>query len=109
MPIITYVEACGTEHSVEVEEGFNLMEGATLNMVPGIEGVCGGMCACATCHCYIEDADAVQHNLAEAEQGELDMLEEALDRKANSRLSCQITASAELDGLRVYLPEAQLS
>lgn len=109
MPTITYVEANGTEHTVEVEDGHNLMEGATLNMVPGIDGVCGGMCACATCHCYIEEDDAKAKGITAPEQGELDMLAEALDRKGGSRLSCQVTAEAEMDGLRVYLPEAQVS
>ena len=107
MPNITYVEHDGTEHTVEVEEGFNLMEGATLNMVPGIDGVCGGMCACATCHCYIEPKDAETFGLNAAEEGELGMLEEAKDRKENSRLSCQITAEANMDGLKIYLPESQ--
>ena len=107
MPKITYIEANGTEHTVDVEEGFNLMEGAILNMVPGIEGVCGGMCACATCHCYIEVADAAPYNLAEVDDGELTMLDDASHRQNNSRLSCQITADASLDGLRVYLPESQ--
>lgn len=107
MPKIIYVEHNGTEHTIEVEEGFNLMEGATLNMVPGIDGICGGMCACATCHCYIASED--QLRLPEADAGEQSMLEEAFERKENSRLSCQIVADASLDGLRVYLPEQQAS
>ena len=107
MPKITYVEANGTEHTVDVEEGFNLMEGATLNMVPGIEGVCGGMCACATCHCYLEPADAETFNIAEADDGELEMLNDASHRKEHSRLSCQMTADASMEGLKLYLPESQ--
>ncbi len=107
MPNITYVEANGTEHTVEVEEGFNLMEGATLNMVPGIEGVCGGMCACATCHCYIDDDQAAKHAVPSAEDGELEMLNDASHRQENSRLSCQITADASMQGLKIYLPESQ--
>jgi len=107
MPNITYVEANGSEHTVEVEEGFNLMEGATLNMVPGIEGVCGGMCACATCHCYIEADDALNHGVKAAEDDEIGMLGDASHRKENSRLSCQITAEAGMDGLKLYLPESQ--
>lgn len=107
MPNITYVEANGTEHTVEVEEGFNLMEGATLNMVPGIDGVCGGMCACATCHCYVEEADAEKHGIPAAADDEVTMLDDASHRKENSRLSCQLTATPEMEGLRIQLPKSQ--
>lgn len=105
MPNITYVEHDGTEHLIEVDEDMNLMEGAVLNMVPGVEGVCGGICSCATCHCYIPDQWL--DKLPPITKGEEIMLESASHRKPNSRLGCQIAVSAELDGLRVDLPEDQ--
>ncbi len=105
MPSITYVEHDGTEHTVDVDEEMSLMEGATLNMVPGIEGMCGGICSCATCHCYLSEADLAA--LPAATPGELDMLGHATHRKANSRLGCQIAVTAEMEGLRVDLPPDQ--
>lgn len=105
MVAVTYVEADGTEHAVDVDENMNLMEGATLNMVPGVEGMCGGICSCATCHCYIEGewADKVDA----AQPGELGMLETALYRKDSSRLGCQINVTEALDGIVVHLPPEQ--
>lgn len=107
MPQITYIEHDGTEHTVDVEDGFNVMEGATLNMVPGIEGVCGGMCACATCHCFIKADDAEKYGLAAPDDGELEMLNNASERQETSRLGCQIDLDASHEGLRVYMPSAQ--
>lgn len=105
MVTVTYVEADGIEHVVDVDENMNLMEGATLNMVPGIEGMCGGICSCATCHCYIEGEWADKVDSAQA--GELGMLETALHRKETSRLGCQINVTQELDGIVVHLPPEQ--
>lgn len=105
MVTVTYVEADGTEHVVDVDENMNLMEGATLNMVPGVEGMCGGICSCATCHCYIEGEWA--DKVAEAQPGELGMLETALHRKPGSRLGCQINVTQALEGIVVHLPPEQ--
>ena len=106
MPKIIYVESNGTEHEVDVAIGHSLMEGAVVHMVPGIDGDCGGLCACATCHVYVDPAwtevtGSPQHL-------EKDMLECAMDVQDNSRLSCQIKVSDELDGLVVRMPELQI-
>ncbi len=105
MATVTYVEHDGTEHMVDVENDMSLMEGATLNMVPGVEGICGGICSCATCHCYIPNE--WQDKLPPISRGEEAMLESASGRKPNSRLGCQIAISAQLEGLRVELPAEQ--
>lgn len=105
MPQIIYVEFDGTEHPTDVEPKMSLMEGATLNMVPGIDAVCGGMCSCATCHCYIDDQETF--GIVAADEDEDDVLDSALERKAISRLSCQIEVTEGMDGLRVNLPEEQ--
>ena len=105
MVAITYVEHDGTEHQVDVGEEMSLMEGATLNMVPGVEGMCGGICSCATCHCYIPEA--WQSQVSAMSDGENTMLENAIDRRANSRLGCQISVTPAMQGMRVELPEEQ--
>lgn len=106
MPKVTYIEFDGTQTDVELQEGWTLMQGATLNGLAGIEGECGGSCACATCHCYIEEdfLDKLPE-MAENEDEMLDCTES--ERKSNSRLSCQIKMSAELDGITIRLPESQ--
>lgn len=105
MVAITYVEHDGTEHCVDVDEEMSLMEGATLNMVPGVEGMCGGICSCATCHCYIPEQ--WQQLMTEPSEGENAMLENALDRRPNSRLGCQISVHSAMAGMRVELPKEQ--
>ena len=105
MPTVTYIEANGAEHIVDVIDGCSVMEGSILNEVPGIIGLCGGICSCATCHCYI--SDEWSDNLPAPSEGELAMLERASDRRRESRLGCQISVTAELDGLVVRLPEHQ--
>jgi 2Fe-2S ferredoxin len=105
MVAITYVEHDGKRHTVDVDAGLSLMEGATMNMVPGVEGMCGGICSCATCHCYVPEA--WQGKLPEAKPGELAMLDTASHRRKNSRLGCQITVTAELEGMEVGLPSEQ--
>ena len=102
---IVYKEHDGTCHTVDVEDGMTLMEGAQLNMVPGIEAMCGGMCACATCHCYLDDS--WQALIDPPGETELDMLKKATHRQENSRLSCQITVEAKMAGLTVRLPADQ--
>jgi len=105
MPKITYIEFSGTEHVVDVAEGLSVMEGAVQNLVPGIDGDCGGACACATCHVYVDAAWASRTGTKE--QMEQSMLDFASAVKENSRLSCQIKVSKDLDGLVVRMPEHQ--
>ncbi len=106
MPQITYVEAHGTTTPVNVPEGWNLMQAATANGVDGILGECGGSCACATCHCYVDELLAAV--LPPASAAELDMLANvAAERRPNSRLACQLKATAAMDGATLTLPETQ--
>jgi ferredoxin, 2Fe-2S len=105
MPKITYIEHTGKEHVVEVASGLSVMEGAVKNLVPGIDADCGGACACATCHIYVDEAWAAKTG----EKGDMEqtMLDFANEVEATSRLSCQIKVTAELDGLVVRLPKSQ--
>jgi 2Fe-2S ferredoxin len=106
MANITFVEASGQSTSVNLAEGWNLMQGAIANGIDGILGECGGSCACATCHCYVDEARL--GDLPPAAENELDMLDNvAAERRPNSRLACQIKASAALEGLIVHLPAMQ--
>ena len=105
MPKITYIEHDGTEHSAEVKSGLSVMEGAIRNRIPGIDADCGGACACATCHVYVDDAWTPK--TGEASTMEESMLDFAENVQPNSRLSCQIRVSEELDGLVVRMPENQ--
>jgi 2Fe-2S ferredoxin len=106
MTQITYIEASGLATTVDVADGWSLMQAATAHGVDGIVGECGGSCACATCHCYVEEARLA--DLPPASEAELGMLENvASERRPNSRLACQIKASPALRGLRVTLPETQ--
>ena len=105
MPQVTYVEHDGTEHRVEVEEGLSVMHGAVDNGVPGIDADCGGQCACATCHVFVDEA-WLERTGDKGEQEE-SMLSFAAAAQPNSRLSCQIEMTADLDGLVVRMPEAQ--
>ena len=102
---ITYIEHNGTQHVVDVEEGMSLMEAAVSNLVPGIDGDCGGVCACATCHVFVDDAWIAK--LAPMESMEDAMLNLAEGRDANSRLACQLKAVPELDGLVLRTPIGQ--
>ena len=105
MALITYIEHDGTEHKVEVETGYSVMQAALDNMLQGIVAECGGACSCATCHCYIDGAWT--DKVGQPEGIESEMIEFATDRRDNSRLSCQLTVTEELDGLVVHLPESQ--
>ncbi len=105
MPKITFIEQSGAEHVVDAEEGVSVMEAAIKNMVPGIDADCGGACACATCHVYVDETWTEKAGKADAM--EESMLDFAYEPKENSRLSCQIKVTAELDGLIVRLPEFQ--
>ena len=107
MAKITYVEHSGKRHEVEVPNGLTVMEGARDNGIPGIEADCGGACACSTCHVYI-DPDWVE-KIPAKDSMEEDMLDFAWNPDpATSRLTCQIKVTAEMDGLRVQLPEKQI-
>ncbi len=105
MPKITFIEQNGTEHVVDAENGASVMETAIKNMVPGIDADCGGACACATCHVYVDEAWI--DKVGKPEAMEESMLDFAYEPKENSRLSCQITVKDALDGLIVRLPEFQ--
>ncbi|HEY3814491.1 MAG TPA: 2Fe-2S iron-sulfur cluster-binding protein [Caulobacteraceae bacterium] len=105
MAKITYIEHDGKEHVAEVKNGLSVMEGAIRNNIPGIDADCGGACACATCHVYVDDAWLEKTGGASAmEESMLDFAEEV---KPTSRLSCQIKVSDALDGLIVRMPESQ--
>ena len=105
MAKLTYIAFDGTHYDVEAQNGSTVMENAIRNSVPGIEAECGGACACATCHVYVDEAwtDLV----GPPEAMEEDMLDFAWEPQTNSRLSCQIVVRDELDGLVVRVPERQ--
>tara|TARA_B100002052_G_scaffold268711_1_gene267533 strand:+ start:136 stop:456 length:321 start_codon:yes stop_codon:yes gene_type:complete len=106
MAKITYVEHNGKSHTIDVENGLTVMEGAIQNNVPGIDADCGGSMACATCHVYVKED---WFNIVPSKtEGEDDMLDQAYEPKKYSRLSCQLLVSDELDGLIVNLPEKQI-
>ena len=105
MPKITYIEQNGSSKTIEVDNGLTVMEGAVQNNIPGIDADCGGGMACATCHVYVEDLWL--NKLPKAEDAEQDMIDMAYKPNKNSRLSCQIVVSDEIDGLTVTTPEKQ--
>jgi 2Fe-2S ferredoxin len=107
MPKVTYIEHDGTPHQIEVPVGSSLMRGAVGNGVPGIDADCGGECACATCHVYIDEAWLERTGLPEPGSMEESMLSFAAVKEPNSRLSCQIEMSEELEGLVLRMPEGQ--
>ena len=105
MAKITYVEFSGKEHVVDVKTGLSVMEGAVKNNIPGIDADCGGACACATCHVYVEgDWLAKTGSQSAMEESMLDFAENV---EPNSRLSCQIKVTDDLDGLVVKMPQSQ--
>ena len=105
MTKIVYIEHDGTEHAIDVKNGRSVMEGAVKNNIPGIDADCGGACACATCHVYVQgdwlEKTGVRSAMEES------MLDFAEGVEENSRLSCQIKVSDALDGLVVTMPESQ--
>ena len=105
MPKVTFISYAGKSHVVDVPEGTTLMRAAVDNGVPGIDGDCGGQCACATCHVFIEPE--WQGKTGSRTEAESAMLEFAAGTKPNSRLGCQITLTSALDGLTVRMPEGQ--
>ena len=106
MAKITYITSDNKNHSIEVQNGLTVMEGAVQNDIPGIDADCGGGMACATCHVYVKDEWFNKIN--KKTEGEDDMLDQAYEPKKNSRLSCQIQVTDDIDGLEVYLPEKQI-
>jgi len=106
MTKIKYVEYSGKQHEIDVSNGLSVMEGAVQNDIPGIDADCGGGMACATCHVYVKEDWF--NKLPKKSEGEDDMLDQAYEPNSNSRLSCQIIVSDELNGLVVHLPEKQI-
>ena len=106
MPKITYISHDEKTTTVEVDKGLTVMEGALQNNIPGIDADCGGSMACATCHVYVKEEWF--NKLPKKEDGEEDMLDMAFEPKKNSRLSCQLMVSDQIDGLVVNLPEKQV-
>ena len=105
MAKITYIEYSGKRHTIEVQNGLTVMEGAVQNNIPGIDADCGGSMACATCHVYVKEEWF--NKLPKKEDGEEDMLDMAYEPQKFSRLSCQLIVSDELEGLVVNLPAKQ--
>ena len=105
MPKITYIEHNGKSHVQEVPNGLTVMEGAVQNNIPGIDADCGGSCACATCHVYVDEKWF--NKLSKKESPEADMLDKAYEPNKFSRLTCQLTVTDELDGLVVKMPSKQ--
>lgn len=107
MARITYIEPGGAAHDVDVPVGQTLMDGARQASVPGIAADCGGACACATCHVYVDESWAAQ--IPEASELEEDMLDFAPDvQPGRSRLTCQIEVTSAMDGMTVYVPGPQI-
>ena len=106
MPKITYITHDNQNYTIDVQNGLTVMEGAIQNDIPGIDADCGGGMSCATCHVYVKED--WYDKLPKKEMGEDDMLDQAYEPKQNSRLSCQIMVSDDLDGLTVHIPEKQV-
>jgi len=104
MPKVVYIEPDENRRELDVPVGYSVMEGATMNSVEGIEAECGGACSCATCHAYIDEAWL--DKLPPMEGMEDSMLEAAVERQSNSRLTCQIEVTEELDGLTLKVAPA---
>jgi 2Fe-2S ferredoxin len=105
MAKITFIQPDGAQQTVDGDNGMTVMETAKKNLIAGIEAECGGACACATCHVFVDEAWL--EKTGKPQQMEEDMLDFAFDVRPNSRLSCQIKVSDALDGLIVRVPEKQ--
>ena len=105
MAKITYKDNQGNSKTINVKNGLSVMEGAIQNEIPGIDADCGGSMACATCHVYVKEEWL--NKIPKAEDAEVDMIDMAFEPKKNSRLSCQIIVSDEVEGLEVITPEKQ--
>ena len=106
MAKITYNTHDNKTHTIDVQNGLSVMEGAVQNDIPGIDADCGGGMACATCHVYVKEEWF--NKIPPKNEGEDDMLDQAYKPQKNSRLSCQIEVSDNIDGLEVNLPEKQI-
>ena len=105
MPKITYIEHSGKSHTIEVAKELTVMEGAVQNNIPGIDADCGGACACATCHIYVDEKWI--NKIPKIESAEEDMIDVAFEPNKFSRLGCQIQITSALEGLEVELaPES---
>jgi len=105
MTLVKFVDAGGAETDVQIDDGISVMEGAVRAGIDGIDADCGGQLSCATCHVYVDNQwAALMPQLSDDEDA---LLEFAVDRQANSRLSCQILVRADLDGLVVHVPATQ--
>jgi 2Fe-2S ferredoxin len=105
MTKVVFIEPSGNEIEIDAQDGWSIMQIGTANNVDGLVGECGGSCACATCHCYVESKEEL---LPKADENELSMLDyAAAETQANSRLSCQIKVAPELEGIRIRLPAEQ--
>ncbi len=105
MTQVTFIDAGGAERTIDAPAGISVADAALMNRVPGIEADCGGFCACATCHVYLDDTWFDQ--VPPPEELEAAMLDQAVDRRASSRLSCQLMLSDALDGIVVHTPASQ--
>ena len=105
MSKVTYIESSGKSHTIDVQNGLTVMEGAIQNNIPGIDADCGGSMACATCHVYVKEEWF--NKIPKKEDGEEDMLDMAYEPNKFSRLSCQIIVTEDLDGMVVQLPSKQ--
>ena len=105
MTKVTYKDYQGNSKTIDVDNGLSVMEGAVQNEISGIDADCGGSMACATCHVYVKENWF--NKLPKPEDAEVDMIDMAYEPKKNSRLSCQVIVSDELDGLEVTTPEKQ--
>ena len=105
MSKVTYIENDGKSHTIDVQNGLTVMEGAIQNNIPGIDADCGGSMACATCHVYVKEEWF--NKLPKKEDGEEDMIDMAYQPNKSSRLSCQLTVSDKLAGFTVNIPEKQ--
>ena len=105
MTKVIYKDFEGNSKTINVENGLSVMEGAVQNDIPGIDADCGGAMACATCHVYVKDEWF--NKIPKAEDAEVDMIDMAYEPKKNSRLSCQLMVSDELEGLTIITPEKQ--
>jgi ferredoxin, 2Fe-2S len=103
MPKVIYISSDGTRHETEVENGYSVMEGAINNDIEGIVAECGGACACATCHSYVDEA--WMDKMPSMDDMEDSMLDAAFERKDNSRLTCQIEINDNLDGLVIHVAD----
>jgi 2Fe-2S ferredoxin len=105
MPLIRFIEADGRDTEVDADAGYSVMQAAVDNMVDGILAECGGSCSCATCHCYIDPK--FTDKIPEPTAIEKDMLSTVSEPKENSRLSCQVIITDEMEGMEVHLPASQ--